>query len=90
MPERKVSVDVGRNLSLPCADEETTQSTDFQAVMWIRDGREDGQIQRSKVKPNGTLQLVNVTKNDAGNYSCTLDDGSNTVKSRINVRVRSE
>ncbi|XP_033225115.1 protein turtle homolog A isoform X2 [Belonocnema kinseyi] len=89
VPEREVLVDVGQNLSLPCASDETsTQAADFVAVMWIRDGREDGQIQRSKVKPNGTLELVNVTRHDAGNYSCTLDNDANAVKSRIIVRIR--
>lgn len=91
LPVRDVAIDIGQNLSLHCTnDESSTYTRDFLPVMWIRDGREDGQIQRSKVKPNGTLELVNVTKHDAGNYSCTLDNDADAVKISYNVRVRSE
>ncbi|XP_025159887.1 Down syndrome cell adhesion molecule homolog isoform X4 [Harpegnathos saltator] len=56
--------------------------------MWIREGRFDGQIERLKVEPNGMLELLNVSADDAGNYSCTLDDDHDAVKTRINVEVR--
>ncbi|XP_072745761.1 contactin-1 isoform X2 [Anoplolepis gracilipes] len=85
---RQVAVDVGKDLQLTCADESVLpHSEDSNArVMWIREGREDGQIDRLKVKPNGVLQLLNVSVDDAGNYSCILDDDA--VKAEINVEVR--
>lgn len=91
VPIRHVAVDVGRDLQLACADENVlSHSEDSNArVMWIREGREDGQIDRLKVEPNGMLELLNVSVDDAGNYSCTLDDDRDAVKARINVEVRS-
>ncbi|EFN74833.1 Down syndrome cell adhesion molecule-like protein 1 [Camponotus floridanus] len=90
VPVRHVAVDVGRDLQLECADESVlSHPEDSNArVMWIREGREDGQIERLKVEPNGMLELLNVSVDDAGNYSCTLDDDRDAVKARINVEVR--
>ncbi|XP_029660291.1 neuronal cell adhesion molecule isoform X3 [Formica exsecta] len=90
VPMRHIAVDVGRDLQLACADESIlSHSEESNArVMWIREGREDGQIERLKVEPNGVLKLLNVSVDDAGNYSCTLDDDRDAVKARINVEVR--
>ncbi|KAL2723983.1 contactin-2 isoform X1 [Vespula squamosa] len=85
---RHVAIDVGQDLTLACAEEDALPRTDSPEVMWIREGREDGQIKRLKVESNGVLELVNVSADDAGNYSCTLDDDVDAVKSRINVEVR--
>lgn len=91
MPVRFVEVDIGQNLSLACAEEDVLpHSGESAGVMWIREGREDGQIKRLKVQPNGALELINVSADDAGNYSCTLDDDHDAVKTRINVQVRSK
>lgn len=91
VPIRSVAVDIGQNLTLACAEEDALpQSGESVGVMWIREGREDGQIERLKVEPNGALQLINVSADDAGNYSCTLDDDHDAVKTRINVQVRSK
>lgn len=89
VPMQHVAVDVGRDLKLPCADEGVLLKNSNARVMWIREGREDGQIERLKVEPNGVLELLNVSVNDAGNYSCTLDDDRDAVKARINVEVKS-
>ncbi|KMQ90758.1 down syndrome cell adhesion molecule-like protein 1 protein [Lasius niger] len=88
VPMQHVAVDVGRDLKLPCADEGVLLKNSNARVMWIREGREDGQIERLKVEPNGVLELLNVSVNDAGNYSCTLDDDRDAVKARINVEVK--
>lgn len=91
VPVRYVAVDVGKGLKLACAEESAlpTHSDESVGVMWIREDREDEQIERLKVEPNGVLELLNVTAHDAGNYSCTLDDDHDAVKARINVEVRS-
>ncbi|XP_043515653.1 contactin-2 isoform X4 [Frieseomelitta varia] len=89
VPVRSVAVDIGQNLTLACAEEDALpQAGESVGVMWIREGREDGQIERLKVEPNGALQLINVSADDAGNYSCTLDDDHDAVKTRISVQVR--
>ncbi|XP_033321729.1 contactin-1 isoform X1 [Megalopta genalis] len=89
VPVHFVAVDVGQNLTLPCAEEDALpQSGGTIGVLWIREGREDEQIGRLKVESNGALELINVSADDAGNYSCTLDDDHDAVKTRINVQVR--
>lgn len=90
VPMRYVAVDVGKSLKLACAEESALPHSEESNVMWIREGREEiGQIERLKVEPNGMLELLNVSIDDAGNYSCTLDDDRDAVKARINVEVRS-
>ncbi|XP_015594105.1 protein turtle homolog A isoform X2 [Cephus cinctus] len=89
VPVRDVDVDLGQNLTLACAEKDALVSTgQSSGVMWVREGREDGQVQRVKVELDGSFELVNVSRDDAGNYSCTLDNDADAVKTRINVRVR--
>ncbi|XP_020290361.1 contactin-2 [Pseudomyrmex gracilis] len=90
VPVRYVAVDVGKGLKLACAEENALPHSEESnvGVMWVREGREEGQIERLKVEPNGILELVNVSADDAGNYSCTLDDDHDAVKARINVEVK--
>ncbi|KAG5324602.1 DSCL1 protein, partial [Acromyrmex heyeri] len=85
VPMRYVAVDVGKDLKLACAEESDLLYSEESNVMWIREGREDGQVERLKIEPNGVLELLNVSVDDGGNYSCTLDD---TVKAKINVEVK--
>jgi len=86
IPMRYIAVDVGKDLKLACAEESDLSHSEESNVMWIREGREDGQVERLKIEPNGVLELLNVSVDDAGHYSCTLDD---TVKAKINVEVKS-
>jgi len=86
VPMRYIAVDVGKDLKLACAEESDLSHYEESNVMWIREGREDRQVERLKIEPNGVLELLNVSVDDAGNYSCTLDD---TVKAKINVEVKS-
>ncbi|XP_011883320.1 PREDICTED: contactin-6 [Vollenhovia emeryi] len=88
VPMRYVAVDVGKDLELACAEENAVSRSEQPSMMWVREGREDGQIERLKVEPNGMLKLSNVSVDDAGNYSCTLDDDRDAVKTMINVTVR--
>lgn len=89
MPLKFVAVDIGQNLTLDCSDEDAlTRSGESVGVMWVREGREEGQVERLRVEPNGILELINVSLDDAGNYSCTLDDDHDAVKARINIQVR--
>lgn len=87
-----VAVDLGKDLKLPCfeesaqAEESILPHSEESSVMWVREGREEEQINRLKIEPNGVLELLNVSVDDAGNYSCSLDD---SVKVMVNVKVRS-
>jgi len=85
VPMQYVAVDVGKDLKLACAEESVLSHSEESNVMWIREGRKE-QIDRLKIEPNGVLELLNVSIDDAGNYTCTSDDA---VKARINVEVRS-
>ncbi|XP_016838254.1 protein sidekick-1 isoform X2 [Nasonia vitripennis] len=87
VPVRNVSVDLGENVTLICSNGSGSQNLgETKRVTWIREGREDGQSKRLTVEPNGVLKLINVSRFDAGDYYCTLDDDA--VKDRINVQVR--
>jgi len=86
VPMQYVAVDVGKDLKLACLEESVLSHSEESNVMWIREGRKDAQIERLKIEPNGVLELLNVSIDDAGNYTCTSDDA---VKARINVEVRS-
>ncbi|XP_020706160.2 Down syndrome cell adhesion molecule-like protein 1 homolog isoform X2 [Athalia rosae] len=89
-PVRDVAVDLGQNLTLSCAQADVLlKSGNSSGVMWVREGREDAQVPRLKVEANGALQLIDVSADDAGIYSCTMDEDSDALKARINVLVRS-
>ena len=55
--------------------------------MWKRNGQLNAQ--RSNVFSNRALALVNVSLDDAGTYMCIVDDDTDTVKTRINIEVKS-
>ncbi|RLU26824.1 hypothetical protein DMN91_000621 [Ooceraea biroi] len=54
IPMQYVSVDVGKGLKLACTEESILSHSEESTVrvMWIREGREDRQIDRLKVEPN--------------------------------------
>ncbi|XP_057320498.1 protein turtle homolog A isoform X4 [Microplitis mediator] len=86
---RTVEVDIGQNLTIACTDENVSRHPgNYSNVMWVREGRKDGQVRRMKIGSNKALELVNVSLDDAGNYFCTLDNDANAVKTRINIQVK--
>ncbi|CAD6241094.1 hypothetical protein G9C98_004809 [Cotesia typhae] len=86
---RTVEVDIGQNLTIACTDENVSRHPgNYTNVMWVREGRKDGQVRRMKIGSNKALELVNVSLDDAGNYFCTLDNDANAVKTRINIQVK--
>lgn len=88
---RTVEVDIGQNLTIACTDENVSRHPgNYTNVMWVREGRKDGQVRRMKIGSNKALELVNVSLDDAGNYFCTLDNDANAVKTRINIQVKSK
>ncbi|KAJ8681487.1 hypothetical protein QAD02_017274 [Eretmocerus hayati] len=86
IPARNVSVDLGGNVTVVCLGESTQNLGGNGKITWIREGREDRQVGRLSIDPNGVLKLTNVTPADSGIYYCTLDD--DTIADRINVQVK--
>lgn len=88
---RIVEVDIGDNITVACANDDVIQNkNDNTNVMWVREGRNSGQIQRMKIEQNKALVLVNVSRDDAGNYFCTLDnDSGGSNKWSVNIQVKS-
>ena len=86
-PIHTVEVDIGHNVTVPCTDEGSTDSSNTSNVMWKRNGQLNAQ--RSNVFSNRALALVNVSLDDAGTYMCIVDDDTDTVKTRINIEVKS-
>ncbi|XP_059614265.1 contactin-1 isoform X1 [Phlebotomus argentipes] len=87
---REYIVDPGKNLILPCA------VNDPVTVIWMKEGHRN----RSNWVPqeNGSLLIINITMNDAGNYTCSTLPGNASLTGNMsssldlktsNVRVRS-
>lgn len=74
-------VDQGDNLTLPCDQKGSADGE----VMWVREGRE-----RLTIRPDGSLFLQEVSRNDTGLYSCFVDnaDLNNETRSKVKVKVR--
>lgn len=67
-------VDVGENITLPCNENlHDTHLAVAEPVMWIKTGREEEQISRLKILPDGSLSLEKVIKSDTGEYMCRLE-----------------
>lgn len=82
---REFFVDQGQNLTLPCALKGDGE------IMWVREGREDRQVERLTIQHDGSLFLQEVNRNDTGLYSCFVDDAhsDNETRSKVRVKVRS-
>ncbi|GAB0096816.1 uncharacterized protein DMENIID0001_123840 [Sergentomyia squamirostris] len=87
---REYTVDPGKNLILPCA------VNDPQSVIWMKEGHQNKSNWIRK--GNGSLLIVNITMNDAGNYTCSTISDNATLTGNLsssslyhrtaNVRVR--
>ncbi|XP_055712928.1 contactin-1 isoform X1 [Phlebotomus papatasi] len=86
---REYIVDSGKNLILPCVVNDP-----FTAI-WMKEGHKNRSnwIQQE----NGSLLIINITMNDAGNYTCSTIPGNANLTSNItssldyktsNIRVR--
>ncbi|XP_067010650.1 immunoglobulin superfamily DCC subclass member 4 isoform X2 [Anabrus simplex] len=93
---QEMTVDVGGNITLSCTDTSASLSpVDSDSIMWIREGRNEKQINRLSIQPDGGLTLTHLNRGDAGIYSCTLESkpGNTTsafdvVRKRVKVEVR--
>ncbi|XP_053346645.1 neogenin isoform X2 [Clarias gariepinus] len=77
---------VGETVLLPCV----VKGFPLPVVRWLRNSRIiDESDERFAVIGGGSLQIVNVTEDDAGTYSCQADNGNETIetKAELNVQV---
>ncbi|XP_031356482.1 protein sidekick-2 isoform X2 [Photinus pyralis] len=80
---RNISVDLGRNLSLPCS------LPDAKNIMWVHEGKEARQVSRLLIQDDGSLFLMEVDRNDSGIYTCLpANSDSPDVKASVGLRVR--
>lgn len=75
------AVDLGHNITLPCTAPHKGE------VQWSRAGRN----MHSRILEDGSLQILDVNRGDAGIYACTpANDARENLKQEINLTVRSE
>lgn len=99
----ELAVDIGENLTLPCKgpDESNGRAMDFdpRAVEWVYEGMSGHERrQRDRIRPDGSLALTRLHREDAGVYACTVDAGvskednkrGDSVRTRVKVAVRSK
>lgn len=75
------AVDLGHNVTLPC----TVPHKDGQ-VQWSSFGKN---THSHVILNDGSLQILDVSREDAGLYSCTPEDNA-SVKQDFNLTVRSK
>ncbi|KAL1501308.1 hypothetical protein ABEB36_006652 [Hypothenemus hampei] len=80
---KRVSVDIGKNLTIKCP---LNQSKD---LMWEIEGKKQRPNTKITVLENGSLFLREVDSSNSGIYSCIRENDVTDVKARINVTVRS-
>jgi hypothetical protein len=97
-------VDLGENLTLPCEGPgETNAASKFdpRSVEWVYEGMSGRERrQRDRIRPDGSLALTKLHREDAGVYACTIDTGESResnhndkgdfVRTRVKVEVRSK
>lgn len=93
-------MDIGENLTVPCTDSTTSSAPPPSTVMWMREGRAK-KLSRIRVHADGSLSLTSLDRDDAGIYSCVVEeddgenysqglDGSKEIINRVKVEVRSK
>lgn len=80
----EVSVNIGRNLTVPCPIHQT------QDVMWVKEGKKIEQPSRTSILENGSLFITQVDRNDSGVYVCSRENVvSKDEDTRVRVKVKS-
>lgn len=78
---QRYAVDIGQNITLPCTAPHKGD------VQWSMAGRNV----RAHTLEDGSLQILEVNRDDAGIYACTpANDAREDLKQEINLTVRSE
>lgn len=87
---QQLTVDIGQNVTLPCKNPGDKEDVTASAVEWIYEGSTgQGRRQSNRIRPDGSLALVRLHRDDAGIYECSIEPDA-TIKTRVKVKVRSE
>ncbi|XP_036399492.1 neogenin-like [Megalops cyprinoides] len=82
VPVTKVA---GDNILIPCV----VTGFPVPSVRWILgDERVDESVGRFKVVGGGSLQILNLTAEDAGIYSCMAENGNETIEAQAELTVQ--
>ncbi|KAF4081522.1 hypothetical protein AMELA_G00162240 [Ameiurus melas] len=80
-----VSKPVGETLLLPCV----VKGFPLPVIRWKRNSKViDESDERFTVIGGGSLQIVNVTEDDGGTYSCQADNGNETIETQAELNVQ--
>ncbi|TSK13442.1 Neogenin [Bagarius yarrelli] len=76
---------VGTAVLLPCV----VKGIPLPVIRWMRNNKViDERDERFAVIGGGSLQIVNVTKDDAGIYICQADNGNETIETQAELTVQ--
>ncbi|KAI5614865.1 neogenin isoform X3 [Silurus asotus] len=80
-----VSKPLGDTVLLPCV----VKGFPLPVIRWMRNGKVvDESDERFAVIGGGNLQIVNLTEEDAGTYSCQADNGNETIETEAELNVQ--
>ncbi|KAI5100279.1 neogenin isoform X1 [Silurus meridionalis] len=80
-----VSKPLGDTVLLPCV----VKGFPLPVIRWMRNGKVvDESDERFAVIGGGNLQIVNLTEDDAGSYSCQADNGNETIETEAELNVQ--
>lgn len=57
--------------------------------MWRHQGRDDHRAERTSIRPNNSLVLLDVSREDLGVYTCIQDNDAHEVINVVKVYIRS-
>ncbi|XP_059480641.1 fibronectin type III domain-containing protein [Neocloeon triangulifer] len=85
----QLTADLGQNLTLPCKDPGDDETFNSANVEWIFEGTSvKGKRQSNRIRPDGSLALVQLRVEDAGIYECSVEpDVAARNRFRVNVRT---
>lgn len=85
-----LKVDQNSNVTLPCLYDKHVTTVATGSLAWFREGKNEKSIHHSKVLPNGSLFLIDVSIMDEGVYKCVMQGEKDTDLSIATLNIRSE
>ncbi|KAK9513015.1 hypothetical protein O3M35_001304 [Rhynocoris fuscipes] len=77
--------DEGSNLTLPCKNSLVSFNG---PVMWRHQGRDDKRAERTTIRPDNSLVLTDISREDVGLYTCIQDNDAHRVINVVKVLIR--
>ncbi|CAH0390413.1 unnamed protein product [Bemisia tabaci] len=84
-----LKVDQNSNVTLPCLYDKHVTTVATGSLAWFREGKNEKSIHHSKVLPNGSLFLIDVSIMDEGVYKCVMQGEKDTDLSIATLNIRS-